>query len=168
MRIDVNRSASAVVLAVSLCCAAAFAHRAAAAQSQVDPVPGPAHVIDTGELMDLVLLPTYQELQRAMARPAATRQDWGAIYKAAVRLAEMENLLFFREPNRYTTNPAFPRFAGGARQAAIAVVNATMTGLVKTTPEDYAAVQRAYEQVSASCNACHRGLNTMNGATIKP
>jgi hypothetical protein len=167
MRIDVSRPASVVVVAVSMCCTAAFAHRAAA-ESQVDPAPGPAHVVDTGELMDLVVLPTYQELQRAMATPAATRQDWGAIYKAAVRLAEMENLLFFREPNRYTTNPEFPRFAEGARRAAIAVVNATMTGLVKTTPEDYAAVQRAYAGVSSSCNACHRGLNTMNGATIKP
>jgi hypothetical protein len=103
-----------------------------------------------------------------MATAPATRQEWGTIYKASVRLAETENLLFFREPNRYTTQPEFPRFAARARQAAVAVVNATSAGLIRTTSDDYAAVRRAYEGVSASCNACHRGLNTMNGATIKP
>lgn len=168
MRTDWSRPACALLLAIAVCSEPSAAQRAADVESQPETVPGPAHVVDTGELMDLLLRPTYQELQRAMTKPAVTRQEWGAIYKASVRLAEIENLLFFREPNRYTTNPEFPRLAAGARRAAVDVVNATVTGLVHTTPEDYAAVRRAYIEVSASCNACHRGLSTMNGATIRP
>jgi len=168
MRIDWSRAACALLLAIAACSEPLAAQSAAGVESQLDRAPGPARVVDTGELMDLLLLPTYQELQRAMATPAVTRQNWGAIYKASVRLAEIENLLFFREPNRYTTNPEFPRLAAGARRAAVGVVSATVAGLVHTTPEDYAAVRRAYIEVSASCNACHRGLSTMNGATIRP
>jgi hypothetical protein len=153
---------------MTLCLVPSGDQSAAAAPSQSETAPGPARVVDTGELMDLLLLPTYRELQRAMAKPAVTRQDWGAIYRAAVRLAEIENLLFFREPNRYTSSPEFPRLAASARRAAVDVVDATVAGLVHTTGDDYVAVRRAYDAVSASCNACHRGLNTMNGATIKP
>ena len=168
MRTDWSRLACTLLLLMTAGLAPSGDQSAAAAQSQSEIAPGPARVVDTGELMDLLLLPTYQELQRAMAMPAQTRQDWGAIYKAAVRLAEIENLLFFREPNRYTSNPHLPRAASRARRAAVDVVDATVAGLVHTTSDDYVAVRRAYDAVSASCNACHRGLNTMNGATIKP
>ena len=139
-----------------------------ASGSQREPAPGPERVVDTGELMDLFLLPAYQELQRATARPPVTRADWAAIYRTSVRLAEMEHLLFFREPNRYTTNPRFPTLAAQARQATVDVVNATLAGMVRAGPGDYEPVRRAYVAVSRSCNACHRGLSTMNGATIKP
>ena len=80
----------------------------------------------------------------------------------------MENPLFFREPNRYTSSPEFPALAARARRATVDVVNATLVGMPNARPEDYDAVRRAYLEVSAACNACHRGLNTMNGADIKP
>ena len=103
-----------------------------------------------------------------MAAPPATRQDWAAIYRTSVRLAEMENLLFFRESNRYTSSPEFPVLAASARQASVTVVTATLEAMRNARAGDYAAVRAAYGSVSASCNACHRGLNTMNGPAIKP
>ena len=59
--------------------------------------PGPAgRVLDNVDLMDLMLKPAYDELQRAMAAPPADRMAWAALYQKAARLAETENLLFFR------------------------------------------------------------------------
>ena len=168
MREVVVRAACAGALLLTICSVPSSARRAGARGPQTETAPGPERIVDTGELMDLFLLPAYQELRRAAATPPATRQDWAAIYRTSVRLAEMENLLFFREPNRYTTNAAFPALAAQARRASVDVVNATLAGMVHAGPGDYEAVRRAYLGVSASCNACHRGLNTLNGATIKP
>jgi len=141
------RAALAGVLTLGVCSAPSAARRAGAAEVQGEPVPGPERVVDTGELMDLFLLPAYQDLQRATTKPPESRQDWAAIYKASVR---------------------FPALAARARRATVEVVNATLAGLANARPDDYEAVRRAYVAVSASCNACHRGLSTMNGATIKP
>src|SRR5205807_9594363 len=62
-----------------------------------EPLPQPVQVIDTGEMMDLFFKPAYAELQQAMAKAPADRKGWATVYQKAVRLAEMENLLFFRE-----------------------------------------------------------------------
>src|SRR5690348_9910593 len=56
----------------------------------------PEPVVDNGEFMDLFLKSTYGELQDAMAKPPADRKAWANIYQKAIRLAEMQNLLFFR------------------------------------------------------------------------
>ena len=136
--------------------------------SQTNPTPGPERVVDTGELMQLLIRPAYQELQRAVATPPQSRQDWSAIYLAAVRLAELENLIFIREPSRYTTQPAFANFAARARQSTVDVVTLTLMAMPYARSEDFDGVRRAYEQISASCTACHRGLGTLNGPTVKP
>ncbi len=136
--------------------------------AQPAPAPGPVRIVDTGELMQILIRPAYQDLQTAVSHPPQSRQDWAAIYRAAVRLAEMENLIFFREPNRYTTQPQFPVLAARARDASAEVVTLTLAALPSAKPEDFPAVRRAYEAISSSCTACHRGLGTMNGPTVKP
>ena len=136
--------------------------------SQDAVIPGPVHVVDTGELMQLFVRPAYQELQAAMGKTPASRQGWAAIYRAAVRLAEIENLIFFREPNRYTTQTEFPLLAARARDTSVAVVRLTLAAMPNARPEDFPAVRRAYEAISTSCTACHRGLGTMNGPTVRP
>ncbi len=138
------------------------------ASSQPAAVPGPLRIVDTGELMQLFIRPAYQELQTAAAKPPQSRQDWAAIYRAAVRLAEMENLIFFREPNRYTTQPEFPALAARARDTTAEVVRLTLAAMPAARQEDFPAIRRAYEAVSTSCTACHRGLGTMNGPTVRP
>ena len=134
-----------------------------------EPVPpGPQRIVDTGELMQLFIRPAYQELQAAMSHPPVSRQEWAAIYRAAVRLAEMENLIFFREPNRYTTQAQFPALAAGGRDTAAHVVALTLNAMPAARSEDFAGIRQAYESIAASCTACHRGLGTMNGPTVKP
>ena len=130
--------------------------------------PGPVRVVDTGELMQVLVRPAYQDLQAAMAKTPASRQDWAAIYRASVRLAEIENLIFFREPNRYTTQPSFPTLASRARDTTAEVVTLTLAAMPAARAEDFPAVRRAYEAISMSCTACHRGLGTMNGPTVRP
>jgi hypothetical protein len=138
------------------------------ASMQSPPAPGPERVVDTGELMQMIIRPAYQDLQRAMTKVPESRQDWSAIYLAAVRLAELENLIFIREPNRYTTQSAFPDLAARARRAAVEVVTLTLAAMPTSRAEDFAGVRRAYEVVATSCTACHRGLGTMNGPTVRP
>lgn len=151
-----------------LLCVGVMAAAAPAASSQTPAAPGPMRIVDTGELMQLFIRPAYQELQAAMIKPPASRQEWAAIYRAAVRLAEMENLIFFREPNRYTSQPEFPVFAARARDTASEVVKLTLAAMPGAKEEDFPAIRRAYEAISSSCTACHRGLGTMNGPTVKP
>ena len=136
--------------------------------AQTAVTPGPMRIVDTGELMQLFIRPAYLELQTAVAKAPQSRQEWAAIYRAAVRLAEMENLIFFREPNRYTTQPGFPLLAAQARDTTAEVVRLTLAAMPAARQEDFLAVRRAYEAVSTSCTACHRGLGTMNGPTVKP
>jgi hypothetical protein len=151
-----------------LLCASLSATSIASASSQTPIAPGPIRVVDTGELMQLFIRPAYQELQAAMMKPPTSRQEWAAIYRAAVRLAEMENLIFFREPNRYTSQPQFPLLTARARDTTAEVVRLTLTAMPGAKEEDLPAIRRAYEAVSTSCTACHRGLGTMNGPTVKP
>lgn len=138
------------------------------ARTQAPAAPGPEHVVDTGELMQLFVRPAYRELQAVVATPPQSRQEWAAIYRAAVRLAEMENLIFFREANRYTTQPEFPRLAARARDTTVNVVTLTLAAMPNARVEDFPAVRRAYEAISSSCTACHRGLGTINGPSVKP
>jgi hypothetical protein len=138
------------------------------AASQAPAPPGPVRVVDTGELMQLFIRRAYQELRSAVANPPKSRPDWAAIYRAAVRLAEMENLIFFREANRYTTQAEFPTLAARARDTSAEVVKLTLAAMPNARAEDFDAVRRAYEAISTSCTACHRGLGTMNGPTVRP
>src|SRR5262249_21324282 len=66
------------------------------ATQSAEPAAQPTAILDNGELMDLLIKPAYLELQQAMAKPPADRKEWATIYQKAVRLAEMQNLLFFR------------------------------------------------------------------------
>jgi hypothetical protein len=64
--------------------------------AQVDPAAQPVAVLDNVDLMNLMIKPAYEALRQAMAQPPADRKAWAALYQQAARLAEVENLLFFR------------------------------------------------------------------------
>jgi hypothetical protein len=59
--------------------------------------------------MALVIRPAYGEVQAAMVKPPADRREWAALYQKVARLAEFENLLFFRS--------AIRRLVGGKRRS---------------------------------------------------
>jgi cytochrome c' len=132
----------------------------------VEQAPGPVQIVETGELMDLFLKPAYAELQQAMTRPPADRKEWATIYQKSVRLAELENLLFFRN-HEDVRKPEWLQTAARARQAATDVATAALLGLRTVKPENYAAVRTKYEAVADTCNACHRTF-ARDAVTVKP
>lgn len=130
-------------------------------------VPHAEPVLATGELMGLVMEPLYKELKRTLDKPPRDRKAWSEIYSAAVRLAEANNLLFFRPANRYTNDPRWPALSADGRQAAVDIAEAVFVALQNVRAADYAPIKAKLPAVSASCNACHRGLGT-DARTVKP
>jgi hypothetical protein len=131
-----------------------------------EPPPVPVPILDNGELMDLFLKPAYAELQQAMTKPPADRKDWATIYQKAVRLAEMENLLFFRT-HEDVRRAEWAEAAARARQAAADVAAAALVGLRTIKAENYAVVRAKYPAVADTCNACH-GTFARDAVTVKP
>ena len=92
-----------------------------------EPSAQPEPVLETGELMLLVIKPAYDELKRAMAAPPADRQQWAALYQKAARLAEFENLILFR-PHERSNTAEWKTLATNARKASMAVASARAEG----------------------------------------
>jgi cytochrome c556 len=131
------------------------------------PAPEPAAVLDNVDLMDLMLKPAYDELQQAMARPPADRKAWAALYQKAARLAEMENLLFFRTRAEPARKAEWAAKAAQARQASAEVADAALLGLRSARPADFELVRGAFPAISAGCTACHRAF-AREAPVIKP
>jgi hypothetical protein len=129
--------------------------------------PGPAPVMDTGELMSLLLEPLYLELKNALATPPHDRKGWAAIYQAAVRLAEADNLLFIRTPGRHTSDPAWAPAAAAARQSAADIATATFVALRNVRTADFGPLKARLATVADTCNACHRALK-VDARTVRP
>lgn len=157
------------VIVVTLAVAAPALAVLAAAQTAPAAVPpaAPRPILDNGEMMDIFFKPAYGELQEAMAKPLADRKAWATIYQKAVRLAEMENLLFFRTRNEDTTKPEWAATAARAREAAADLAAAALLGLRNVRPEDYDAVRAKYPTVAETCNGCHRTF-AREAPTVKP
>jgi hypothetical protein len=157
----------AQILGLLLVIVAAATQPAGGAAQAAKPLPlEPVQIVDTGELMDLFLKPAYAELQQAMAKPPADRKEWAAIYQKAVRLAEIENLLFFRS-HEDVRKPEWVKTAAQARQASADVAAAALRGLRTVRAENYDAVRANYGRVAESCNACHRTF-ARDAVTVKP
>ena len=155
-----------IVLALAVV-AAAMTVALAVAQSGPPAVPTPRPILDNGEMMDIFFKPAYTELQEAMAKPPADRRAWATIYQKAVRLAEMENLLFFRARNEDTVKPEWADRAARAREASADLAAAALLGLRNVRPEDYDAVRTKYPAVADTCNGCHRTF-AREAVTVKP
>ena len=131
-----------------------------------EPATQPEPILETGELMLMVIKPAYDELQKAMAAPPADRQQWALLYQKAARLAEFENLILFR-PHPRSDTPEWKTFATNARKAAMALASATLKSLGNTQDANFETLKKTYEDVSARCNACHKAMSR-EAPTIKP
>jgi hypothetical protein len=161
-------TALAAVLAANGVASGWLGVRAQTPPTQPDVVPAPKGIVDTGELMEFLVRPAFRDLQAAMTKAPIDRKAWAAVYRSAVRLAEIENLLFCRQPTRYTDRPEFPALAARARDAAATVARLALDGAASATPSDEARLRQAYSDVAGTCTACHRGLGTTNGPSVKP
>jgi hypothetical protein len=137
------------------------------AAPQTEPAPQPAPILENVDLMDLMVKPAYDELRRAMAAPPADRAAWAALYQKAARLAEVENLLFFRTRAEEARKPEWAAKAARARQASADVAAAALLGLRSARSADYDLVRERFPAVSDACTACHRAF-AREAPTIKP
>lgn len=153
---DISRSTAALLVLL-----AAAVPRAAQAP------PGAVPVMETGELMSLFLEPLYNELKLALEKQPQDRKQWAGIYHAAVRLAEADNLLFIRTPNRHSNDPAWAPAAAAARQSAADIATATFVALRNVRPEDFAPLKARLAGVADTCNACHRALK-VDAKVVRP
>jgi cytochrome c556 len=142
----------------------ATTHRAVA---QADPAAQPIPVLDNVDLMDLMLKPAYDALQQRMARLPADRRDWAALYQQAARLAETENLLFFRTRAGESRQSEWVDKAGKARDASARVAAAALLALRSTRPADFDRVKAVFPAVAEACSACHRAF-AREAPVIKP
>ena len=131
-----------------------------------EPSPQPEPILQTGELMLLVIKPAYDELQHAIATPPVERQQWALLYQKAARLAEFENLILFR-PHERSDRPEWKTLAASARKASATVASLTLQALAGAKDANFGGISNAYEDVSARCNACHRAMSR-EAPTIKP
>src|SRR5206468_795382 len=105
--------------------------------------------------MDLFLKSSYTELQQAMAAPPTDRKAWATIYQKAIRLAEMQNLLFFRDRDE-VKDPRWAEHCAAGRQAAADLANAALFGLRNITKADFAVLRQKHLALVDACNACHK------------
>ena len=101
-----------------------------------------------------------------MAKPPADRKGWATIYQRAIQVAEMQNLLFFRDRPE-VTDPRWAQQAAASRQAAADLAAAALFGLRNIQKADFDGVRKKYVAVSESCNACHQAF-ARDAPTIKP
>jgi len=151
-----------VRIAICLGILLAFGGAAAAQEPSAEPEP----ILETGELMVMVIKPAYDELQRAIATPPADRQQWAQLYQKAARLAEFENLILFR-PHERSDKPEWKSLATNARKATATVASLTLKALANAQGANFDDIRKAYEDVSGRCNACHRAMSR-EAPTIKP
>ena len=127
----------------------------------------PAPVLDNVDLMDLMLKPAYDALQQAVARPPADRKAWAGLYQQAARLAELENLLFFRTRAGDARRVEWADRAATARDASAAVAAAALLGLRNAQTTDYDRVRAVFPAVADGCTACHHAF-AREAPAIKP
>jgi hypothetical protein len=150
-------------------CSAVFICAALATAPSVSaqaPVPRPAPVVDNGEFMDLFLKTTYSELQQSIAKPPADRKAWATIYQRAIQVAEMQNLLFFRDRPE-VSDARWATLTAASRQNAADLAAAALFGLRNIQKADVEGLRKKYVAVSEGLNACNRAL-AREAPTIKP
>ena len=123
-----------------------------------EPSPQPEPILETGELMLLVIKPAYDELKSAMAAPPVDRQQWAKLFQKAARLAEFENLILFR-PHERSNTVEWKTLATNARKASMAVASVALKALGDSTQANFDEVKKTYGDVSVRCNACHRAMS---------
>jgi Cytochrome C' len=136
---------------------------AAQASLQARPMP----ILENVELMDLMLKPAYDGLRHAIAAPPSDRKAWAELYERAARLAEVENLLFFRTRAGEARQAEWSDKAARARDASSAVAAAALQALRGTPAADIDRVRAIFPAISASCTACHRAF-AREAPVIKP
>ncbi len=106
-------------------------------------------ILDTGEIMKLLMDPIHEDLKDWIENPPEKRKDWRGLYVASYTLAEINNLLYSRTDHEYMLTAEWRDLVTESRAVAAHLANS-----VKER-HDYATVKANYLAVIESCNTCH-------------
>ena len=124
--------------------------------------PQAKQVIEVHELMDLLIDPLYEDLKDAVEVAPEGRKAWRSLYISSYKLAEVDNLLFSREHEEYTTNNDWFTLSAAARDTT-----AALAASVKERSE-YPTIKANYLKVVQSCNNCHERFDGEEPPVIEP
>lgn len=110
---------------------------------------GPEQIIDTGEIMELLMDPIHEDLKDFIESPPEKRADWRGLYVAAYTLAETNNLLYSRTDHGYMLQEEWRERVTEARAVTVALADS-----IKEQAQ-YETIKSNYLAVVENCNACH-------------
>lgn len=110
---------------------------------------GAEQVIDTGEVMELLMDPIHEDLKDFIENPPEKRADWRGLYVAAYTLAETNNLLYSRTDHGYMLQPEWRERVTESRALAVELADSIKE------QQDYETIKANYLAVVQNCNDCH-------------
>lgn len=140
-----------VVVYVSIVIAAVVATSAfngLAAKAEDENPLKPKAILETYELMDVIVNPAFEELRAVAVKEPEGRSDWKGLYNGSHTIAELMNLVFSRSEEDYVGNPDWAVMTAQTRLLA-----EKMGAAIKE--QDYPTAKEHYLAMVQSCNACH-------------
>ena len=123
-------------------------------QASTGGTEGPVQVLETDELMKILMDPIYEDLKDWIEVPPERRKQWRGLYVAAFTLAEVTNLLYSRTGEEYTDNEEWVRLTTEALDITVRLAESVRE------QADYETLKSNYLAVVESCNVCHERFNT--------
>lgn len=111
---------------------------------------GAEQILDTGEVMELLMDPIHEDLKDFIENPPEKRADWRGLYVAAYTLAETNNLLYSRTDHGYMLQEEWRDRVTEARALTVALADS----IKEQAP--YETIRENYLAVVQNCNDCHR------------
>lgn len=110
-------------------------------------------IINTAELMKLLMDPMFEELKDAIEKPPEGRKMWRQLYITSFNLAEVNNLLFSREPEKKKEYIGTQLWIDESIEAVD-----LLTKLAESVREqsEYDVLKANFTAVLNNCNQCHR------------
>lgn len=128
-----------------LACAGCISTTFAASETE----DGPIQILETPELMKILVDPVYEDLKDWIEIPPKGRKAWRGLYVASFSLAELTNLMYSRTGEEYTNNAEWTRLVTEARDITVRLAESVRE------QADYETLKKNYLAVVKSCNKCH-------------
>lgn len=124
-------------------------------------ITGPTQVMETKELMKIMMDPLWEDLRDEVAEEPTTRRDWRFMYITVFSLAETQNLLFSREGADYSGTDEWNSLSGEALAATIDLCESVRD-------KDFELILKNKDRVMNSCNKCHERFEAEEAPKIEP
>lgn len=130
-------------------------------EAREEAVSGPVQVMETKEMMKILMDPLWEDIRDLTEKEPKLRRDWRSLYIATFSLAEDHNLLFNRQGSDYHQTEEWKKFSIDGLKASIALAESVRD-------QNFEAVLENKTKVMNTCNACHQQFEPMEAPTIEP